>query len=349
MFLAENIHKNRSSIVLIGEHLFMHKDAYQSRKNLRNGMPGLYADTERLVTATFSKSGLIVFLNCVMCTFGTVPNKTDKEGCMETYLQLMIVLFLTLLCLLCLFAVFVIVRDIVSESAESRRKRTDKPDGAAERNVTNKEDVYEKNDVLAGDREESAACAAVVSADVLQNLDASDTIGVQETLLAENAVAFEKNNVSLEERYEALSSQQKAYFEDICRYAKEKTDVKENRRENYIDYKTGSYRVLRLTIKRGEIVCVFNFMDRDILNYAKAENAKVKRAPTTVRVVEASDVGVAKDGIDLVCRQIDEDKALRKRLALEKRRENARKRRSQEKAEEVAVSSSEDVKDKIGV
>lgn len=77
MFLAENIHKNRSSIVLIGEHLFMHKDAYQSRKNLRNGMPGLYADTERLVTATFSKSGLIVFLNCVMCTFGTVPNKTD--------------------------------------------------------------------------------------------------------------------------------------------------------------------------------------------------------------------------------------------------------------------------------
>ena len=50
----------------------------------------------------------------------------------------------------------------------------------------------------------------------------------------------------------------------------------------------------------------------------------MKRSATTVRVSEASAVGVVKDGIDLVCTQIAEDKEYKKNLAKEKRREKRR-------------------------
>ena len=84
------------------------------------------------------------------------------------------------------------------------------------------------------------------------------------------------------------------------------------------------YRVVRMMIKRGEIVCEFNFIDRDIIDYANASNVKMKQSATTIKVLEASAVGVAKDGIDLVCTQIAEDKEYKKELAREKRKEKRR-------------------------
>ena len=50
----------------------------------------------------------------------------------------------------------------------------------------------------------------------------------------------------------------------------------------------------------------------------------MKKSATTVRVSEGSAVGVVKDGIDLVCSQIAEDKERKKELAREKRREKRR-------------------------
>ena len=79
-------------------------------------------------------------------------------------------------------------------------------------------------------------------------------------------------------------------------------------------------------IKRSEIVCEFTFIDRDFLNYANTSGGevKIKQSATAVRVTDASAVGVVKDGIDLVCTQIDADKEYKKELAREKRREKRR-------------------------
>ncbi|MBP3322917.1 MAG: hypothetical protein J6M16_01840, partial [Clostridia bacterium] len=52
---------------------------------------------------------------------------------------------------------------------------------------------------------------------------------------------------------------------------------------------------------------------------------KMKPSATSVKVVEPSAVGVAKDGIDLVCQQIEEEKEYKKQLAKEKRREQRKK------------------------
>ena len=75
-----------------------------------------------------------------------------------------------------------------------------------------------------------------------------------------------------------------------------------------------------MTIKRGEIVCEFNFIDRDFKNYASEASVKVKTAGTTVKVTEKLAVGVVKDGIDLVVTQIAADKEYKKALARERRK-----------------------------
>ena len=83
-------------------------------------------------------------------------------------------------------------------------------------------------------------------------------------------------------------------------------------------------------IKRGEVVCEFIFIDKDFKNYANANNVKMKPSATTVKINEPAAVGVAKDGIDLVCQQIEEEKEYKKQLAREKRREQRQKAKEAE-------------------
>ena len=123
------------------------------------------------------------------------------------------------------------------------------------------------------------------------------------------------------------------------RHALAKEGVKEIKHTGSYDYKIGSYRVLRIMIKRGEIVCEFTFIDRGFADYASASNVRMKQSATTIRIEEASAVGVAKDGIDRVCQQIAEDKEHKKQLAREKRRE---KRRAQAEAEAADAPKEEE-------
>ena len=147
---------------------------------------------------------------------------------------------------------------------------------------------------------------------------------MEEAVEDEGAVAFSTHTLTIEEKYATLSSEFKRYFDDIIKHALSKEGVKEFKHTGSYDYKIGVYRVVRLMIKRGEIVCEFRFIDRDILDYANASNIKMKQSATTIKVTEASAVGAAKDGIDLVCTQIEEDKEYKKELAREKRKEKRR-------------------------
>ena len=88
-----------------------------------------------------------------------------------------------------------------------------------------------------------------------------------------------------------------------------------------------------MTIRRGEPVCEFHFINREFLNYASASNVKMKQSATIVRVQELATVGVAKDGIDLVCSQIAADREYKKEQARARRRE---KRRQQSATQQPA-------------
>ena len=153
-----------------------------------------------------------------------------------------------------------------------------------------------------------------------------------------DAVSFNRVSLTMEEKYATLSTEFKRYFDDIVKHTLDKDGVKESRRSSSYDYKIGSYKVLRMMIKRGEIVCEFTFIDKDFNDYASKSNVKIKQAATVVRILEPSAVGVVKDGVDLVYTQIAEDKERKKELAREKRRE--RRRKAKEELEDGETTNS---------
>ena len=254
---------------------------------------------------------------------------------MEGMLQAVVVVFMLFLCSLCLFAVIVIVRDLIYEAAKTRRERArDERDFnrvlEALEAVGEKAAAPEAIPVVAQPVVVEAPEPAVVVVEApakeapVEEVPVEEAPAEEEAVEDNGAVAFSTHTLTIEEKYATLSSEFKRYFDDIIRHALSKEGVKESKHTGSYDYKIGAYRVVRMMIKRGEIVCEFHFIDRDILDYANASNIKMKQSATTIKVTEASAVGAAKDGIDLVCTQIEEEKEYKKELAREKRKEKRR-------------------------
>jgi hypothetical protein len=260
--------------------------------------------------------------------------KRKRRKVMEFMLQAVIIVFMLFLCALCLFAVVVIARDIVHESAASKRARE------AENNSNLKDPVQvvlqpvmpapaQAAPVAEPVAEVVAEPVAEVEDKVEELTEAKEEVVEDDDLdvaMTEDpdAVVFSRGSLTIEEKYATLSTEFKRYFDDIIRHALSKDGVKEMKNPNAYTYKIGAYKVLRLSIKRSEIVCEFYFIDKDFAEYSSASEVKMKKSATTVRVSEGSAVGVVKDGIDLVCSQIAEDKERKKELAREKRREKRR-------------------------
>lgn len=225
---------------------------------------------------------------------------------MEIMLEAVIIIFMIFLCTLCLFAVLVIVRDIVAESGR-RRKEKEETNQDAEATVPVPASVTESEAVVVASAPEPEPEVVAPTAEVEEE--------------DPNAVVFSKSHVmTLEEKYAALSSEYKGFFDEISKHALSKEGVREFKNNSYCDYKIGANRLIRMMIKRGEVVCQFIFIDRDFKSYASQNNVKMKPSATVVKVTEPAAVGVAKDGVDLVCQQIAEEKEYKKQIAREKRR-----------------------------
>ncbi|MBQ7327020.1 MAG: hypothetical protein IJW93_06065 [Clostridia bacterium] len=245
---------------------------------------------------------------------------------MDGMLQAIIVVFMLFLCSLCLFAIVVIVRDIIHEHSQ---KKQQKEEPATSINAEELSELIARAATALADARESESAEELAEAPAEPVAEPAPADKPED----ENAVVFSRATLSLEEKYATLSTEYKRFFDDIIKHALGKEGVRELKYENYYDYKIGSYKVLRIAIKRGEIVCEFQFLDRDVLDYANNSGVKIKQSASSIRVTEPSAVGAIKDGIDLVCTQIAEDKEHKKALAREKRREKRRKEKEENEAE----------------
>lgn len=248
---------------------------------------------------------------------------------MDGMLQAIIIVFMLFLCSLCLFAIVVIVRDIIHEHAKKKEEKN---------TPQNSIDAQELSELIARAATALADAKEAPSAKEEQQEEPAEPVAepapAEEVPEDENAVVFSRQSLTIEERYATLSSEYKRYFDDIIKHALGKDGVRELKYSNYYDYKIGSYKVLRISIKRSEIVCEFQFLDRDVLDYANNSGVKIKQSASSIRITEPSAVGAIKDGIDLVCTQIAEDKEHKKALAREKRREKRRKEKEENEATE---------------
>ncbi|MBQ9744222.1 MAG: hypothetical protein IJW19_03765 [Clostridia bacterium] len=243
---------------------------------------------------------------------------------METALEITLTFFMIFLCMLCLFSVLVIARDIVREAASQSKKKKNDEEQKVVTVIKEVEVPVVKEEPMAVPFEEpvvTTPAPAPVPAPV-EEIPAPVEIVEEHD---ESEVTFNKTRLTHLEKYEALSSLHKEFYDAIVKYAESKEGVRAFSNNNYCDYKIGANRLVRMMIKRGEIVCEFIFIDRDFKNYASTNNVKMKPAATSVKINEPSAVGVAKDGIDRVCQQIEEEKEYKKQLAREKRREQRQK------------------------
>ena len=126
---------------------------------------------------------------------------------------------------------------------------------------------------------------------------------------------------TLEEKYLALSSEERGWYDEIIKYASAVEGSKRYYNARYEEYKVGKNRLVRLNIKRGVINCEFILHNSDFKNYVNENKITVKQSATVMLVEEAATVEAVKNSIDIVVAQIAEEKEYKKQRAKEKRKE----------------------------
>ena len=260
-------------------------------------------------------------------------------------MEILFMVFMVIVSIMALFAVMVVFRDIVQEVLISRKERekldrilqelqekdnTPAPAPApavAPAPVAEPAPVVEEPVSEELPAEEEPAAPVVEEAPVEEVAEAP--AAEEPAPAAEEAVVDDEGKISfstgrqqtLEEKYLALSSEQKGWYDEIIKYASAVEGSKRFYNARYEEYKVGKNRLVRLIIKRGVINCEFILHNSDFNNYVSENKITVKQAPTTILVEEAATVDAVKSSIDIVVAQIAEEKEYKKQRAKEKRRE----------------------------
>ena len=233
---------------------------------------------------------------------------------MEGLLQIIAAAVMLIFSALFILSIAAILRDILSEKKKDESDKIGHIDSAE----------------LSGIIERTARALADARGNEIKMQNAefrmqNDMSEVDEHCEIEDAVIFSRRSIDMDERYATLSAEHQGFFDEIISHAMSKDGAREHRFSGYYDYKIGSYRLLRITVKRGEIVCELKFLDRRVLDYLTASEVKIKQSASTIRVTEPAAVCAVKDGVDLLYTQIAEDREYKKALARERRREKRKK------------------------
>ena len=268
-------------------------------------------------------------------------------------MEVVFMIFMTIVSVVALFAVMVVIRDVVKESYITKRinNAAEREREAAMREailaamraeayaaplkqaqapevtpVVDQAPVVEEAPAEQAPAEEAVVAEAVVEpvAEVVsevaqeQEPEASDDAQDDE----EGTVSFSAStSQTLEEKYLELSSEQKGFYNDIIKYAAGKEASRRYYNQRYEEYKIGSKRIVRLRIKRGVVYCEFLLTNSDFRNYISENKIPVKQAATVIKVVDAATVDAVKNSIDIAVQLIEEEKAYKKQLAREKRKQ----------------------------
>lgn len=143
----------------------------------------------------------------------------------------------------------------------------------------------------------------------------------QEKVVDDNSITFQAGATETHtDKYLALTHDEKAYYDEIVRYAQQIEGAKRNLNERYEDYKLGITRLVRLRIKRGIVMAELILPNSDFKNYVSDNKIDVKLAPTVIKVIGWDSVKVVKDSLDIVVKAIADEKERKKEIAREKRR-----------------------------
>ncbi len=128
---------------------------------------------------------------------------------------------------------------------------------------------------------------------------------------------------TLEEKYLELSQEEKKWYDEIEHYAASQEGVKHHKTLKHEDYKIGKYRIVKLSIRRGVIVCEFVLMNQDFQSYISTnKEVSIKQAATVMKIDSAEAVEAAKHSIDLAMEVVEREKQLKRERRNERRRQS---------------------------
>ncbi len=161
--------------------------------------------------------------------------------------------------------------------------------------------------------------AVVVEEEVVEE-EVAETVE-EETAEDKPNVAFNTTaRDTLDEKFFNLSDEQKSFYNEIASYAAAKEDAKRFKNLRYEEFKIGKARLVRMLIKRSQVVCEFIMYNSDFKNYVNENKVAVKQAATVIKITDAAAVQAAKDSMDIVVNTINEEKEYKKQQAKERRK-----------------------------
>lgn len=221
-------------------------------------------------------------------------------------METLFMVFMAFAAIVCVFAVVVVLRDVIRDMVDSRKekKAAEAPCGACA-------------------QEEAAAPAEPAPAEPAPAEELVESVAVAEPAAEseEGKISFEANTKdTLEEKYMRLSSECKAYYDEIVKYAANAEGAKRVKNTRYEEYKVGNSRIVRVLIKRDVIQCEFTLVNSEFRNYVNENKISVKQSATIIKVTDEEAVTAVKNSIDIALKAIAEEKEYKRQLAREKRR-----------------------------
>ena len=228
-------------------------------------------------------------------------------------METLFMVFMTVVCVVCVFSILVVVRDIVRESAISKREQRKEQQSAPVAPVIVAAPVTPVP--VAEPVVEEPAVTAVEP--VVEEPVAEE----KEEEIVDGAVTFSADKgLTLDDKYNDLDSASKKRYDEIIKYASAVEGSKRFKNLRYEEYKIGSLRIVRMLIKRGVIVCEFMMQNANFKSYVSENKISVKQSATVIKVTDNETVQVIKDTIDIVVKAIAEEREFKKQLAREKRK-----------------------------
>ena len=221
-------------------------------------------------------------------------------------METLFMVFMAFAAIVCVFAVVVVLRDVIKDMVDSRKEKK-----AAEAPCE-----------ACPQEEPAPAEPAVAEPAVAEELVESVAVAEEPVPESEEGkISFEANTKdTLEEKYLRLSSECKAYYDEIVKYAANAEGAKRVKNARYEEYKVGNSRIVRVLIKRDVIQCEFTLVNSEFRNYVNENKISVKQSATIIKVTDEEAVTAVKNSIDIAMKAIAEEKEYKRQLAREKRR-----------------------------
>lgn len=125
------------------------------------------------------------------------------------------------------------------------------------------------------------------------------------------------------EKLEKLPQILQFYFEEVEDYVKDIDFVKQIEKDNYLEYQLGNIKLVKFMIIKGNIICEFHIINKDLKKYIIENKLVVKQTPTFVKLENRRMVQIAKDSVNIILKSIEEEKEEKRQLREELKKQNS--------------------------